>query len=370
LNALLATSGGAGVLPRRFLFLGGEASSWDLIAKVREVSSCRIINHYGPTETTIGSLTYPVPAEPLTTATVPIGRPIANTKIYLLDSRQNPVPVGIPGELYIGGDGVADGYIEQPELTESRFVLNPFTNDGSRMYRTGDVARYLPDGNVEFLGRGDDQVKIRGFRVEPGEVEAVLRTHPGVHQAVVVSREDGGDKRLVGYYVAPAQNAPTSEDLKAHLHETLPDYMVPASLIRLPSLPLNANGKVDRAALPAPETLVADASHERIAPRTPVEQQLAAMWAETLGNSDFGIHDDFFELGGHSLMAIRVMSRVRETFRVEIAMNALFDAPTVASLAEVIAAEQSALTDALMDDLDNLSEEEVEALLAQERARA
>jgi acyl-coenzyme A synthetase/AMP-(fatty) acid ligase/acyl carrier protein len=375
LNALLSSPGGAGVLPRRFLFLGGEACSWELVARVRQAGTCQVINHYGPTETTIGSLTYPVPAEAPLTTTVPIGRPIANTRIYLLDSRQAPVPVGVPGELYIGGDGLARGYIGQQDLTESRFVPNPFTGDGSRLYRTGDQARYLADGNVEFLGRFDDQVKIRGFRVEPGEIEAVLRTHPGVHQAVVVCREDGsGEKRLVGYYVGSTHDTPSGEALKAFLQESLPEYMIPWSLVRLTSLPLTPNGKVDRAALPAPETVAPDVSRERTLPRTPVEQQLASIWEEVLGGEAIGVDDDFFELGGHSLMAIQVMSRVRETFQVEIPMNALFECPTIASLAEIVAAEQEALgvpsdLDQLLVDLENLSDEEAEALLSLERQR-
>ncbi|MCW3053635.1 MAG: Malonyl CoA-acyl carrier protein transacylase, partial [Chthonomonadales bacterium] len=372
LSALLASSDDAGVLPRRCLFLGGEASSWELMMRIRQAGTCRVINHYGPTEATIGSLVYPVPEEFPPTATVPIGRPIANTRIYLLDSRLLPVPIGVQGELYIGGDGLARGYIGQKDLTDSRFVSNPFAEDGSRLYRTGDLARYLADGSVEFLGRIDDQVKIRGFRVEPGEIEAALRSHVGVRQTIVVSREDSfGEKRLVGYYVGSTHDSPTEEDLKAYLQDMLPEYMIPYSIVRLTSLPLAPNGKVDRAALPAPEQILPDAERERILPRTPVEKQMASIWQEIMGSGEISVDADFFELGGHSLMAIQVMSRVRATFRVEMPLNSLFEASTIASLSQLVVAAQQASTlsdlDLMIDSLEDMSEEEAEALLAQER---
>ncbi|KTT64436.1 AMP-binding enzyme, partial [Sphingomonas sanguinis] len=248
--------------------------------------------------------------------TAPIGRPIANARVYLLDGHGEPVPLGATGEIYIGGAGVARGYLNRAELTAERFVPSPFV-EGDRLYRTGDLARYLPDGNIEFLGRNDHQVKIRGFRIELGEIEARLAEHADVGEAVVVAREDeAGDKRLVAYVVAAGDAAAATAPeraavLRAHLGALLPDYMVPAAYVALEALPLTPNGKLDRKALPAPE---GDAFTRQAyeAPQGPVEEALAAIWSELLGVEQVSRHDNFFELGGHSLLAIRLLSRVRQ----------------------------------------------------------
>ena len=249
LEALLAGSEGAGVLPRKYLILGGEPLPKRLVQWVRNLGAdCEICNHYGPTETTVGSVVLQLtnyPEREDQRPTVPIGRPIDNTQIYILDSHLQPAPIGVAGELYISGEGVAAGYLNQPELTKERFVDNPFVSN-SKMYRTGDLCRYMPDGNVEFLGRADDQIKVRGFRVELGEIEATLARHASVRQAVVVAKTDAqGEKRLIAYVVGPSPK----EDLRAYLKEQLPDYMVPTAIIPLQRVPLNANGKVDRQSL-------------------------------------------------------------------------------------------------------------------------
>jgi amino acid adenylation domain-containing protein len=340
LSALLAAAEGRPILPRRNLITGGEALKPELVERIRQAAaSCQLLNHYGPTETTIGSLTFEVEeyAQVCRWAewTVPIGRPIANTRVYVLDEDRRPVPVGTPGELYIGGDGVAAGYWQQPQLTAERFVPEPFVTEATaKMYRTGDRVRQLPNGAIEFLGRADDQVKIRGFRIELGEIEAVLGEHSGVRQAVVLAREqENGEQRLVAYVVARTRPAPNRETLSQHLLRKLPDYMVPAAWVVLEELPLNANGKVDRQALPAPEEA---RGLEYVAPRTAVEEVVAGMWAEVLKLERVGVHEDLFRLGAHSLLATQVVSRVRRVFRVEIPLRAMFETPTVAGLAEKI----------------------------------
>ena len=292
-------------------------------------------------------------------ATIPIGRPIQNTEVYILDQNLEPAPVGVTGELYIAGAGVTAGYIGQAEKTAERFVRNPFSTDATaRMYRTGDVARYLEDGNIEFLGRGDDQVKIRGFRIELGEIEAVLGQHHGVKQAVVMARaqngDASGDKRLVGYVVLhadavagkPGTSPITPDSLKQHLQQYLPEYMVPQALVFLPKLPLNANGKLDRQALPEPEQ--AQAQKAYVAPRTPTEKTIAEVWAEVLRRplDKISLHDNFFDLGGHSLLATQVVSRLRQRLMVEIPMRAIFDKPTLSGLAESVEKSETIAVDA------------------------
>jgi amino acid adenylation domain-containing protein len=343
LEALLGSAEAKQILPRRYLLTGGETLSPKLVEKILGLNpACEIFNHYGPTETTVGSLTLRLKDYDWKRAqanSIPIGRPIANTQVYILDQHLEPVPEGVVGELYIGGAGVTSGYLNQPESTE-RFAPNPFVSDSqARMYRTGDLARYLSDGNVEFLGRGDDQVKIRGFRIELGEIEAVLGKHPGVKQAVVLARPDErGEKRLLAYIVARDGNL-TSEALRAYLKEQLPDYMVPAALMLLAKLPLNANGKIDRQALPDPEQAQTKAY---VAPRNPTEELVANIWAEVLRRDRVSIEDNFFDLGGHSLMATQVVSRIREKFHVELAMRILFEQPTICGLAQAVETAQQA----------------------------
>jgi len=335
LTALLNAGGGREVLPRKYLVMGGEALTPALMVKIELTGAeCEILNHYGPTETTVGSLTLRVndydwkhsPA-----STIPIGFPIGNTRIYILDIYCEPAPVGVAGELYIGGDGVSAGYIGQPELTAERFVPERFGPDpNAKIYRTGDLARYLPDGNVEFLGRADDQVKVRGFRVELGEIESLLLRHSEVKQAVALALTDErGDKFLVAYVVGSV----SADELRRYLREALPDYMVPTAIISLPKLPLNANGKVDRSALPKPDEAKATPT-DRLAPRTPSEEVVAAIWEEVLKRDCIGVDDNFFEIGGHSLLATQIASRLREHFNLQVPVRAVFEAPSIAELAK------------------------------------
>ena len=276
---------------------------------------------------------------------IPIGRPIANTRIYILDAYGEPVPVGVAGELYIGGVGVARGYLNRPDLTAERFVEDPFVAEsGGRMYRTGDLGRWLPDGNIEFVGRDDFQVKIRGFRIELGEIEARLREHAGVREAVVVAGEDGdGGKRLVAYYTTldEREEGVGAEPLRSHLSACLPEYMVPAAYVRLEAMPLTPNGKLDRKALPAPD---ADAYSKRIyeAPQGEIETRLAEIWAEVLKQDKIGRHDNFFELGGHSLLAVTLIERMRRN-GLKVDVRTLFAIPTLAALAASVDTGTSAV---------------------------
>jgi amino acid adenylation domain-containing protein len=331
LTALLAGEGAAAVLPRRWIVLGGEALSWELVERIRTLGArCRILNHYGPTETTVGSCVLEV-TESGTGPSVPIGRPIANTRAYVLDRQLEPLPAGVPGELCIGGAGVARGYVNRPDETAERFVAAPF---GDRVYRTGDRARLLRDGTIEFQGRLDQQVKIRGFRVEPGEIETALLRHPAVRQAAVAVRDNAhGDAQLVAYVVAMPQ--PTVDELQAFLGESLPDYMVPSAFASLDALPFTPSGKVDRRALPDPASIQAQREAEYVAPRDALEEEIAAIWADLLGVERVGVLDDFFALGGHSLLATQMIIRIRRT-HADIQLHALLRAPTVAALADVI----------------------------------
>ena len=338
LEALLHSAQAKQILPRKYLLTGGETLTPKLVEKILELNpACEIFNHYGPTETTVGSLTLRLKDydwKNAQAASIPIGRPIANTQVYILDQHLEPVPEGVIGELYIAGAGVTSGYLNQPERTAERFIPNPFSQDpNARMYRTGDLARYLEHGDVEFLGRADDQVKIRGFRIELGEIEAVLSQHPGVKQAVILARADErGEKRLLGYVVARDANL-TTDGLRTYLKEQLPEYMVPAALMLLPKLPLNANGKIDRQALPEPEQA---ATKAYIAPRTPTEELVASIWQEVLRLPQISVYEDFFRIGGHSLLATQVISRMRRSLNVELPLRMLFEHSTVADLAEQI----------------------------------
>ncbi|MEU7876491.1 amino acid adenylation domain-containing protein, partial [Dactylosporangium sp. NPDC049140] len=309
------------VRPARALILGGEATPVEV---ARELVG-RAANHYGPTETTVGVATVRLTDEVLHGAVVPIGSPLPNIRLHVLDRSLRPVPVGVHGELYVGGAGLARGYRGRPELTAERFVAAP---GGERLYRTGDVVLRRPDGLIAFLGRADDQVKVRGYRIEPGEVRAALLAHPAVTAAVVVA--DG--QRLVGYLV-PSDEMPSVGSLRAFLAGRLPEHMIPAVFVELTAIPLTANGKLDRAALPAPDQSRPELGGGFVAPRTSVEERLAAIWGDVLGVDRVGVHDNFFELGGHSLLATQVVSRIRAVFDAELPVAALFDEPTIAGLA-------------------------------------
>ncbi|WP_437277985.1 amino acid adenylation domain-containing protein [Sorangium sp. So ce375] len=342
LSALLDTGEGSAVLPRRLLVLGGEALPLALVERIAALSSgCAVANHYGPTETTVGALVLPLRAlrDRRGCASVPIGRPLASAEAYVLDERLEPAPAGTVGELYLGGAGLSRGYLGQPDLTAERFVPHPF-GVGARLYRTGDRARYRPDGAIEFMGRRDHQVKIRGFRVELGEIEARVREHPAVGQAVVIAaRQDGAVGPTIVAYVVPREGALDEAALRAFLKDRLPEYMHPSAFVLLHALPLTANGKVDRKALPSP---AARRRREYVAPRTPVEETLAAIWADVLGRPQVGVEDDFFDLGGHSLMAIPLMHRIQQAFGGSLSLMAIFEAPTVAGLARLLDAGRPA----------------------------
>ncbi|HSF40221.1 MAG TPA: amino acid adenylation domain-containing protein [Thermoanaerobaculia bacterium] len=338
---MLLESGWTGS-PDLKLLSGGEALPRNLADRLLGASGS-LWNLYGPTETTIWSAVERIAPG---TGPIAIGRPLDNTRIYIHSSAREPVPAGVPGELYIGGDGLARGYLGRPDLTAERFVPSPDGKPGARLYRTGDLARHLPDGRIEFLGRIDHQVKIRGFRIEPGEIESALAGLAGVREAVVVAREDTpGDLRLVAYVVGEV----AADGLRQSLRERLPDYMIPAAFVTLSELPLTPNGKVDRKALPAPEGQRAEKGH--LAPRTPVEEVLAGIWAEVLGLEQIGATDHFFDRGGHSLLASRVMSRLRSTFGIEMPLRALFEAPMLADLAARVEAARRAGADQLIPPL-------------------
>ena len=321
----------------RILITGGDVVDPRVAARVLERSPPqRLLNGYGPTETTTFAATCQIREVAASATSIPIGRPISNARIYILDRHCEPVPIGAAGEIHIGGAGVARGYLNRPELTAERFIASPFV-DGDRLYRTGDLGRYRRDGTIEFLGRNDFQVKIRGFRIEPGEIEARLAEHPGVREAVVLAREDApGDKRLVAYTTTrPDAAPPGAEALRAHLAASLPEYMVPAAYVALDALPLTANGKLDRQALPAPDSS-AFAARGYEPPVGETEERLALIWAEVLKLERVGRRDNFFELGGHSLLAIRLLSRTGAIFNTNLPLSTVFHSPTIAALAEVL----------------------------------
>ena len=356
LNALLHCSQPARVLPRR-LVLGGEASSWDLVQRLHELRpDCYIMNHYGPTETTVGATTYPVVEQQKSSVTVPLGRPLANVEVYVFDKNRELVPFGKHGELYIGGTGVARGYLGRAELTAERFVPHPHSSEaGARLYRTGDVVRYLADGNLEYLGRADQQVKIRGYRIELGEIEAVLNEHAGVSQAVVLARAAAnGEQRLVAYVVPRGEN--TSSEWREFLKQRLPEYMVPAVFVPLENLPLTTNGKVDKRSLPEPET--AQTAIDVETARTPTEELLCGIWSEVLRRAETGVTENFFELGGHSLLATQVLSRIQSVFQIELPLRTLFEAPTVRELAARVDAVLETGTTSVMPPLKRVNRDD------------
>jgi amino acid adenylation domain-containing protein len=329
----------------RLVISGMDSVRPDLFAVWRRKVGQRVrwFNAYGPSETTCTAANYEADlASDETMSNIPIGRPLANVRIYILDAHARPVPVGVPGEIHIGGHGVARGYLNRPGLTAEKFIRDPFSDrPEERLYRTGDVGRYRPDGNIEFLGRIDDQIKIRGFRVEPGEVEAALRRLPGIREACVVVRGEGPDARqLIAYVVAAAGTQPASSDLRALLRRILPEYMVPAAIVRLEAVPVTATGKIDQAALPKP-VLGAEPEKPRYElPRNPLERELTALW-ERLLQTRVGVLDNFFDLGGDSLRAVQLLDRVLADFGVHIPLEALFDdATTVAAMASRVEAER------------------------------
>jgi amino acid adenylation domain-containing protein len=301
----------------------------------------RLVNSYGLTEATIDSTWFEAGAdtELVRGRFVPIGKPLANTRVYVLDAKLEPQPIGVPGELCIGGVAVARGYLNRPELTAARFVRDPFDDEPqARLYRTGDLARWLPDGTIEFLGRTDRQIKIRGFRIEPGEIESALERHPCVQAAAIAAREDdAGNHRLVAYLVpSDPDHPPAPDELRELIAEQLPAYMIPAAWMLIDALPVTPNGKIDLDALPAPVFDRSASADELVAPRTQTERQLTEIWREVLDVQEIGIHDNFFALGGHSLLAMRVLSRVQEDCGVALTVRAIFDTPTIAGLAHAI----------------------------------
>ena len=323
--------------PDMKVLCGGEALPTDLAAQLWP-RCAELWNMYGPTETTIWSSLYRVRGD--LTGSAPIGRPLANQAMYVLDAHLQPVPAGVTGELFIGGDGVARGYFKRAELTDEKFIADPFARrTNARLYRTGDLAKFLPDGNVVYLGRTDFQVKIRGFRIELGEIESAIGQHPAVRQVVVSAREDKpGDKRLVAYVVVQPGQHLSATDARVFVKQRLPEYMVPSAVVELESLPLTPNGKIDRKRLPAPDYGLLDSSKKGSKPRTAIEEIVAGIWAEVLKAEDLSIDSDFFELGGHSLIATQVVSRVRQAFQVQMPLRTMFEAPTIAALAERIEA--------------------------------
>jgi amino acid adenylation domain-containing protein len=330
-------------LALRAVMCGGEALAPEIVERFQSRCGAKLYNVYGPTETIIDSTYWPCEERNVYSA-VSIGRPIPNARTYIVDDLLRVLPIGVVGNLYIGGAGLARGYVGRPDLTAERFIPDPFSGDpGARLYNTGDLARYLPDGNIEFLGRSDYQVKIRGFRIELGEIEEALGQHPAVRQTMVLVQEGGsGERRLVAYVAADAEASPTANQLRGFLEGKLPEHMVPAVFVILDAFPLTANGKVDRRALPTFDGRRPELDAAFVACRTPTEELLGEIWGQLLGVDQVGVYDNFFQLGGHSLLATQVVSRIREAFQVEIPLRRLFEAPTIAGLAETIEAGRGA----------------------------
>jgi len=342
--------------PLRQLLAGGDVLSVPHVQKfLQKIGDCKLINGYGPTENTTFTCCYPITEPDQLGNSVPIGRPITNTQVYLLDSHLQPVPIGVPGELYIGGDGLARGYLNHPDLTEEKFIPNPFprskgagdsgsksakekqSSNPERLYKTGDLARYLPDGNIEFLGRLDNQVKLRGSRIELGEIESTLSRYPAVRQCAVIARIDtDSDKRLVAYIVADQQQKPTTDELRRFLKQKLPDYMVPSAFVFPDALPLTPNGKIDRRALPAPDQLKQEPASTFVPPSDDLEIQLTKIWENVLGKKPISVKDNFFDVGGHSLLAVRVLAQIEKAFGKNLPLATLFQSPTIEQLANIL----------------------------------
>lgn len=365
---------------RQILF-GGEAAE---PRRVREVLSTRppalLANAYGPTECTAITTWFPIEEVKEDATTIPIGQPIPNTQVYVLDDTMQPVPIGVVGELYLGGDGLARGYFNRPELTAERFVPDPFgSSAGSRLYRTGDLVSTRADGTLVFVGRVDGQVKLRGFRIESGEIETRLLQHPAIQAASVLLRKDRpGDKRLVAYLVGRSKSDEaepvTTRELRQHLQAQLPEYMVPSAFVWLDMLPLTPNGKIDRRALPAPQWGQAEALPQEQEPQTPIEIVLAEIWKEVLGVEHISWEANFFELGGHSLLATQLISRVRGRFQIDLPLKSLFEAPTLDGMATALLKHEGRSGQAeavarLYIKISAMSAEEMEILLTQRKER-
>lgn len=324
----------------RLIIVGGEKANSGALISWRRLVGPRVrwVNTYGPTETSVIVTSYEPKASDEIPAVLPIGRPIANTKIYILNRSLQPLPVGIAGDLYVSGPGLARGYLNRPEITAEKFVADPFSNEpAARMYKTGDLARYLPNGEIEFAGRIDDQVKIRGYRVELEEIEAVLGSHPGAHEVVVIARENSsGEKSLVAYLVPSRDQVPTASELRSYLKKKLPAYMVPAAVVLLESMPKTPNGKVDKRALPDPKAADFAATQDYVAPTSELESKLASIWELVLDKRPVGIRDNFFELGGHSLLAARLMHRIEQQLGERLPLASLLQAPTIEELAQLL----------------------------------
>jgi acyl carrier protein len=312
---------------------------------------------YGPTEATVWSTTHRLNAPE---TNIPIGRPVANTQVFILDKRLKPVPIGVPGELFIGGAGVARGYLNRPELTSEKFLEDlfpPGMTERVRVYRTGDLARWRDDGTIQLLGRSDQQVKIRGHRIEPGEIELTLRLHPSVRDCAVIAH-DANDSTQLAAFVACHTDAPKpdAKELRRFLEAKVPDYMIPSTFTLLDTLPRTPNGKMDRRALPSPENTRSGACETFARPGTPTEEALVQIWCGILGLKEAGVQDNFFELGGHSLLMTKVIARIRDAFQVEITMRQFFERPTIAGLG-------AAIEEQLAREIDQLSDEEAQRLV-------
>jgi len=359
----------------RLVAIGGEEASPESLKVWRRYAGTRVklMHEYGPTETTVFATVCALsePSEDVSRSlTPPIGRAIQNSGAYVLDDYFQPVPIGVAGELYLSGVGLARGYLNRPDATAEKFLPNPFSKaPGERLSRTGDRARYLSDGNLEFLGRVDRQVKIRGFRAEPREIETVLERRPDVHEALVLARDDDfGAKRLVAYIIPALNQTPKVDHLRDFVKERLPEYLVPSSFVFLESFPLTQNGKIDQHLLPAPAQDPPLSETGFVPPSNPVEETLDKIWAQVLGLEHVGIHDNFFDLGGHSLLATQVISRISDIFQIELPLRRLFEAPTVAGLALLVAQHQAELVSDqevvdLLAELESLSEDDARALL-------
>jgi amino acid adenylation domain-containing protein len=357
--------------PLRRVTTGAEPLSAGIRERFLSRLPADLYNGYGPTETTIGATFWK--CEPGKDApVVPIGRPIANTKVYILDTDGEPVPIGVPGELFVGGPGLTRGYCNRPDLTALSFLPNPFSQvPGERFYRTGDRARYLPDGNIEFLGRCDHQVKIRGFRIELGEVESALAEYCDINEAATVVIEFAPyDKRLVAYVAPKRESSFNPEAVRAFLHKRIPSYMIPAAIVAVEHLPRTAAGKIDRQRLAAIDPSVYLSEFAGVPPRTELEKALARLWAEVLGMPRIGILDNFFSLGGHSLLAGRLISRVRSELGIELTLRAVFENPTVEQMAQFVSQQHTGnrFLEAL-DDLESLGEDEAEQMLTDIQGR-